>query len=202
MLNITATIHGVGLLELKLERPLFKNHNLIFETPDEAKGAPLVEEIFGISGINEVFLSDDLVRLRLSGEIEARGVAREVGALIRKYDSQGEMLPLNFIETFEKWKKSDKEQPQEYETGEMVEQIKDLVANQVNPVLAEHKGFVEVLGVKNFRLYVRMGGGCQGCGAAKQTLGHTVSSMVRKRFPEIREIIDLTKHEEGLNPFY
>ncbi len=47
-----------------------------------------------------------------------------------------------------------------------------------------------------------MGGGCQGCGAADVTLRQGVERMIREAVPEVLEIIDLTDHAAGQNPYY
>ena len=51
-------------------------------------------------------------------------------------------------------------------------------------------------------LYVILGGGCQGCAGAKQTMMYAVDSMLKEEFSEIKEIQDSTQHNEGANPYY
>ena len=71
----------------------------------------------------------------------------------------------------------------------------------INPAIAAHGGFVEFLDVKDNKVYVRMTGGCQGCGAADVTLKQGIASMLQHQFPDIEEIVDETDHEAGTNPF-
>ena len=59
-----------------------------------------------------------------------------------------------------------------------------------------------LLDVKENRAYVKLGGGCQGCGMASVTLKHGIEAMIREEIPEIAEIIDSTDHAGGTNPFY
>ena len=47
-----------------------------------------------------------------------------------------------------------------------------------------------------------MGGSCQGCGMAAMTLRNSVEAQVFARFPEITEIVDVTNHAAGKNPFF
>jgi Fe/S biogenesis protein NfuA len=47
-----------------------------------------------------------------------------------------------------------------------------------------------------------MGGGCQGCGRAALTLGEGIKAQIEDRIPEITEVIDVTNHADGENPFY
>jgi Fe-S cluster biogenesis protein NfuA len=47
-----------------------------------------------------------------------------------------------------------------------------------------------------------MGGGCQGCAVSAVTLRQGIERAIRQAAPEIEQIIDITAHEEGENPYY
>jgi Fe/S biogenesis protein NfuA len=72
----------------------------------------------------------------------------------------------------------------------------------INPNLASHGGFVELLDVESNNIYVRMGGGCQGCGAADMTMKMGIERMLREEIPQIGEVLDVTDHAAGTNPYY
>jgi Fe/S biogenesis protein NfuA len=77
-----------------------------------------------------------------------------------------------------------------------------LLDTAINPAVAGHGGMVSLLDVKDNTVYLQMGGGCQGCGAADVTLRQGVERMIREEVPEVLEIIDLTDHAAGQNPYY
>ena len=81
-------------------------------------------------------------------------------------------------------------------------EIQSLLDAQINPGVASHGGFVELLDVKDSRVYVRMGGGCQGCGMASVTLKQGVEVMIKQQFPQIESVVDTTDHAGGENPYY
>ena len=81
----------------------------------------------------------------------------------------------------------------------MIEQVLD---EQINPGVASHGGWVELLDVQDNTVYLRMGGGCQGCGAADVTLKMGIERLIREQVPQVREILDTTDHAAGQNPFY
>jgi Fe/S biogenesis protein NfuA len=56
--------------------------------------------------------------------------------------------------------------------------------------------------VSDDTLYLRMGGGCQGCAASAAPLRQGIERMVRQEVPEIENIIDVTDHEAGVDPYY
>ena len=80
--------------------------------------------------------------------------------------------------------------------------IQELLDTQINPGVATHGGHVELMDVQDNVVYIRFGGGCQGCGMVSVTLNQGVEQALREAFPEIREIIDVTDHAAGTNPYY
>ena len=72
----------------------------------------------------------------------------------------------------------------------------------VNPAVASHGGYITLMDVKGNNLYIQMGGGCQGCGMATVTLREGVETSLRQNFPEVGEILDITDHSSGENPYY
>jgi Fe-S cluster biogenesis protein NfuA len=82
------------------------------------------------------------------------------------------------------------------------EKIQYLLAHKINPGVAAHAGFVELVELKDNKVYIRLGGGCQGCGAADFTLRQGIDAIIRKEIPEILEVLDVTDHDAGMNPYY
>ena len=80
--------------------------------------------------------------------------------------------------------------------------VQELFDTRINPNLAGHGGFVDLLEVKEDTVYVRLGGGCQGCGMVDVTLKHGIVAMIKEEFPEIDNVIDTTDHASGQNPYY
>jgi Fe/S biogenesis protein NfuA len=84
----------------------------------------------------------------------------------------------------------------------MAQQVVAVLEEQVNPSIAAHGGRADLVGVKDNAVYLRLSGGCQGCGMAKETLSQGIEVMLREAIPSITEIVDITDHAEGANPFY
>jgi Fe/S biogenesis protein NfuA len=80
--------------------------------------------------------------------------------------------------------------------------IQELLDSQINPAVASHGGHVELVDVHDDIVYIRFGGGCQGCGMVSVTLNQGVEQAIHEAFPEIREIVDVTDHAAGTNPYY
>jgi Fe/S biogenesis protein NfuA len=87
-------------------------------------------------------------------------------------------------------------------TGDVAEKVTQLLEQRINPALAAHGGFANLVGVDGDSVYVTMGGGCQGCSMSAMTLTEGIKKMILESVPEVREVIDATNHSAGENPFY
>ena len=83
----------------------------------------------------------------------------------------------------------------------MMRKLEILFDEQVRPALAAHGGNVEIVDLDNNKLFVRLQGGCQGCSSSTATLKQGIQTLVKQNFPEITEVVDLTDHATGENPF-
>jgi Fe/S biogenesis protein NfuA len=87
-------------------------------------------------------------------------------------------------------------------TGPLAERVQEVIDEVINPGIAAHGGFVELVDVSEDTMHIRMGGGCQGCAASQATLRMGIERMIREQVPEIANIIDVTDHASGESPYY
>jgi Fe/S biogenesis protein NfuA len=87
-------------------------------------------------------------------------------------------------------------------TGDAAEKVTVLLAERINPALAAHGGFAELVGVEGEKAFVTMGGGCQGCAMSAATLREGITKAILEAVPEITEVVDTTDHDQGENPYY
>ncbi|MFA9406113.1 MAG: iron-sulfur cluster assembly accessory protein [Anaerolineales bacterium] len=80
--------------------------------------------------------------------------------------------------------------------------IQDVLDSKVNPGISSHGGFVSLVEYKEDTAYIAFGGGCQGCGLVDVTLKQGVEVMIRESVSEVQNIVDLTDHASGDQPFY
>jgi Fe/S biogenesis protein NfuA len=85
---------------------------------------------------------------------------------------------------------------------DLKEKVQALIDNMINPAVAGHGGFVDLIDVKDNKVYLQMGGGCQGCGAADVTLKSGIERLIKEELPEVEEVLDTTDHASGANPYY
>ncbi len=80
--------------------------------------------------------------------------------------------------------------------------IRQLLEERINPSIASHGGRISLVAVKDNKAFVRLEGGCQGCGMADVTLKQGVAIEIMGMLPEITEVLDVTDHAGGGNPYY
>jgi Fe/S biogenesis protein NfuA len=84
----------------------------------------------------------------------------------------------------------------------VAERVHRVIQERINPGVASHGGHVTLLDVQEGTVYVRLGGGCQGCGQADTTVKDGIQTMICESVPEIHTVLDVTDHAAGTNPYF
>ena len=87
-------------------------------------------------------------------------------------------------------------------TGPLPQRVMQVIDQQINPSIAMHGGSAELVAVEDSTAYVRLGGGCVGCGMATVTLSQGIEVAITDAVPEISSVVDVTDHASGTNPYY
>jgi Fe-S cluster biogenesis protein NfuA len=171
-----------------VDRPLFPGESAHFAGPNAARQSPLAAELLALPGIESILIADNTVTV--TSGTEADWPALGVGHIIRKHIRSAS--PIVADDYFAHL-------PSE---GDLKWAIRDLLDREINPAVAAHGGFIELIDVKRNTVYLRLGGGCQGCGAADVTLKQGIEKAIRGLAPLVGEILDTTDHAAGRNPYY
>jgi Fe-S cluster biogenesis protein NfuA len=81
-------------------------------------------------------------------------------------------------------------------------EVQKIIDQQLNPAIAGHGGYVELLEVKGETAYIEMGGGCRGCAISQMTLKQGIERAILDNVPAIKKVVDTTDHDGGTNPYY
>lgn len=175
----------IHVCHFTVDRPVHSGA-AVFQTAAEAQENDLATQLFKIPGIAKVELDGYKVSVTQSGAEDWRQIGKRIGSSIRTFlnpppeISEGDRLP----------------------SEEVRRRVQQVLDEQINPGVASHGGFVELLDVQEDNVFIRMGGGCQGCGAADVTLKMGIERLIRENVPQVREILDATDHASGNNPYY
>jgi Fe-S cluster biogenesis protein NfuA len=175
----------IKVCRFTVDRPVHSG-SAAFSSAEEANDNELAAKLFSVPGISRVELDGYNVAVTQSGDEDWRQLGKRIGSTIRSFLNpppeipEGDRLPPDHVRT-------------------RVQQVLD---EMINPGVAAHGGFVELLDVQDDNVFIRMGGGCQGCGAADVTLKMGIEKLIREQVPQVREILDTTDHGSGQNPYY
>jgi Fe/S biogenesis protein NfuA len=85
---------------------------------------------------------------------------------------------------------------------EAARRVTAVLDREVNPSIASHGGHAELAGIEGATAYLRLGGGCQGCGMATVTLSQGIEVAITQAVSEITRVVDVTDHASGTNPYF
>ena len=82
------------------------------------------------------------------------------------------------------------------------EKVLFTIVTEVNPSLASHGGFVDLVEItKKNEVVLNFGGGCQGCSSVNMTLKDGVEKQLKGLYPEISAVLDATVHSYKENAY-
>jgi Fe-S cluster biogenesis protein NfuA len=172
-----------------VSQPLYPQHSAHFAGKDQSQGSPLIDKLFDLGVINDVLVANDRLTVTLkSGNWE--DAAPQVGTTVHEVLTS-DASPISDDVT--------KSLPPTEQVRTSVQKVLD---EMINPAVASHGGFVNLVDVANNSVILEFSGGCHGCGMANVTLKYGVERAIREQVPGIGEILDTTDHASGHNPYY
>ncbi|PHR69694.1 MAG: hypothetical protein COA67_09830 [Lutibacter sp.] len=152
-----------------------------FKNIDEAKGAPLAIELFKLSFVKEVFISENYVSVTKFDIAEWSDIAHEVRSFIREYITEGNIIiSEKFIQ---------KETKQAILTPENLDdtskQIISILDEYVRPAVASDGGNIqfESYDEDTKTVNVILQGACSGCPSSTMTLKSGIENMLKEMIP-------------------
>ena len=153
-------------------------------------GHEMADAILGLPGISEVIISGGTVTVLKSDDRDWRELEEPIAYAIQ----MGVAPDIDDISPGSGVDIDDDDM--------LFEQIEEFFEKEINPGVASHSGKVELIDIQDLTLIVRMMGGCQGCGMANVTLKQGIEGSVRKIWPVIKGVKDITDHASGDNPYF
>ena len=94
------------------------------------------------------------------------------------------------------------ERPEADLSGPVAQMLIAVLEEEINPAIASHGGRADLVAVEEDVAYLRLSGGCQGCGMAAATLSQGIEVAILEAVPEIKKVADVTDHASGSNPYF
>lgn len=159
-----------------------------FGSRETAGDAPRLAAILEAAGASAAKVAGGTISLTREDYEDWPSVCRAVAPLIlAALDSGGPLVPDAVPGNI----------PSDEEIRDRVERV---LASEVNPSVSSHGGLIELDGVREATVFVRMSGGCRGCAHSRMTLRMGVERALRATVPEIDDVVDVTDHGAGHPP--
>jgi Fe-S cluster biogenesis protein NfuA len=173
-----------------VDRPVYAGGSAYFADRQSAEQSPLALRIFEVPEVQNILIAENQITVTKSGFDPWPAIGKQIGSRIREHLRSGEpAVTEEYV----------RRMPTEAEIRKKVE---ELLEREINPSLGMHGGWVQLIDVKKNSIYLRLGGGCQGCGSANVTLKQGIERLIREKIPEVGEVLDTTDHAAGRNPYY
>ena len=173
-----------------LDAPVQAGRTVSFGGPEDE--APLAKALFAIDGVRKVQVTGETILVTRAQGPDWQTLKAPIAAAIRRVLDSADRPLGNASDAA----------PQGDDDAAILAAVTVVLDRQANPAIARHGGRVSAECVENGVLYLRMSGGCQGCAASSLTLREGVETMLRAAVPGVREIVDVTDHGSGTNPYY
>lgn len=167
--------------------PVLENGTLEYATPEEADASPLAARLFGVQGVDRVFLGADFVSVTKTPDADWKHVKTMALAAIMDHFMSG-MPVVNEGVTATPSKTS--EIVYEGDAAEIVEEIKELIETRVRPAVAQDGGDIQFdrFDPESGLVTLRMRGACAGCPSSTMTLKQGIENMLRHYVPEVTAV--------------
>ena len=173
-----------------VDRPVFPEGSAYFAAEGGGEHSAMARAVLAIPGVTGVLIQDNLITVNAETNGNWMPIARDVGSRIRRVLTGPEPAV----------------DPVVLEQLPPAETIRDQVAavlrDEINPAVASHGGWIDLVEVERNQVFLRMGGGCQGCAMSTATLRQGVEKILRRAVPQIGAILDTTDHAAGTNPYF
>ncbi len=171
----------------------------LYSEANQALISPIANKIFGFPWTDHVVVGPNFVTIKKQDWVDWSILEEPLKGLITEHFSELDASAVE--ENPEPTQPAEAKGDKSLNTPE-AQTIQKLIEEHINPALANHNGYVVLHGIEGSRVYLEMGGGCQGCAMSYQTLKEGIEGAIKEVVPSIETIIDVTRHEEGENPFY
>lgn len=138
-----------------VDEPLtMMGHNRTFSSLEEAEEVPLASSIFGVPGVQSVYMAGSWLTVTQEGGLDWRALLRELAIPIRAHE--GPRLGAAQAPRTETGERPGMDDPR-------IPQIQALLDEQILPYLEGDGGGVEIQGLVDDQLFIRYQGACGTC---------------------------------------
>ncbi|HOO82621.1 MAG TPA: NifU family protein [Alphaproteobacteria bacterium] len=153
-----------------------------FKTTGEASEAPLVQRLFGLQGVEGVFLGADFISVSKDEDTDWSVLKPMVLGALMEHFSTGQPVVL---EAYYQGKGLSEDKGKD---DEISAQIRELIETRVRPMVAMDGGDIVFDRFEDGVVFLHMRGACSGCPSSTATLKMGIENMLKHFVPEVVEV--------------
>ncbi len=162
-------------------QPVMQAGTADFPHRDGAASSPLASRIFGVDGVEAVFLGPDFITVtKAEGQDWSHLKPGILGAILEHFQSGASAVEGDSNQVAHA--------AHDGPDGEIVVQIKELLDTRVRPAVAQDGGDITFHGFDKGVVYLHMQGACAGCPSSTMTLKMGIENLLRHYIPEVSEV--------------
>ena len=162
-------------LKFVLDLELVQNGSIEFKSSLDANGYPFVQKIFGLEGVELVFLGNNFISIKKQSSLEWEQLLEKVK------DSIKNNFPADFKTIILK-KIDNKNQ------DEVFKRIEEVLELKIRPAVAMDGGNISLKSFVDGVAEVELQGSCAGCPSSTLTLKQGVERMLVHYVPEVKSV--------------
>lgn len=152
-----------------VNKPLKSHGKATFQSKEEAKGLPLVESLFDLPGVIQVYIQGNTLTLTHDGSLDNEQLKPSVSSVIRT------RYPVHNVDFGEPPQKSSPSR----ELPEELKKIDEILDRTVRPGLQADGGDIELIDYKDNVLRILYQGACGGCPSAMMGTLEAIQNILR-----------------------
>lgn len=151
-----------------------------FTTSQDAEISPLASKIFGFPWTSKVFIGKDFVSITKQDWVDWNVLAEPLNGLIQEHLDKGETIMHAF---------DPNQASEDNDADPVVRQIKQIIKNDIQPVVALDGGQIVFHSYKDDVLFIQMKGSCAGCPSSTATLKEGIEVRMKELIPGLKEVV-------------
>ena len=170
-------------------KDVMKEGTLTVASKEDAWKSPLVELLFEINGVAEVFLSSDFISVTKTQDYDWNLLKPQVLGNIMEYFMENDEVIIRQDPNDPSQSESDFDESNlDEDTKEIIAEIRELIETRIRPAVAQDGGDITFERFVDGIVYLKMHGACSGCPSSTITLKNGVENMLRHYVPEVNEV--------------
>lgn len=184
--------------------PMVENEIVFDQRPGQEF---FIQDLFDVEGISQIILDTNYIICQKSVDTPWQVLGKTIGNILRlNYKRNLLKVPKEVIGQTKMTSKAESEIfvkiNDEFIKSDLAKGIQEIIELQIQPSLGAHGGSVRILDFQAGKLFVNFSGGCQGCSQASVTVKDGIEKIITSKFSEVKEVVDVTNHSSGENPYF